>query len=253
MTWKLLFTSLPYVAFALGCKVILTEVLNLRGFLEFSDIALVLTGGIFLIGFMLAGTMADYKESEKIPSEIACSLETIEESLLFAQASKNPLGFENSLEKFAGVVESVFGFFTNKLNLETVFVKVNSLNELAVAIDKAGSAPIALRVINELSALRKIISRINVIKKKDFIAYGYALLELLLLAIFFLMIAIFKTILAEIVLVGFVFLIYVYMYRLIRDIDDPFDYNEDGIAQGSEVELFPFLEYRERLKKKIAK
>ena len=32
---------------------------------------------MFLIGFILAGTMADYKESEKIPSEVAASLENI--------------------------------------------------------------------------------------------------------------------------------------------------------------------------------
>src|SRR3989344_7439123 len=34
-------------------------------------------GAIFLIGFLLAGTLSDYKESEKLPSDIAISLKTL--------------------------------------------------------------------------------------------------------------------------------------------------------------------------------
>ena len=41
------------------------------------------------------------------------------------------------------------------------------------------------------------------------------------------------------------------MVRLIKDIDDPFEYEEGGQKGCSEVELFPLLEYRERLKAKL--
>src|SRR5688500_7646573 len=34
-------------------------------------------GNIFLIGFLLSGTLTDYKESERIPSELAARAETI--------------------------------------------------------------------------------------------------------------------------------------------------------------------------------
>ena len=34
----------------------------------------ILTGIIFILGFLLAGVVTDYKESEKIPNEIAASL-----------------------------------------------------------------------------------------------------------------------------------------------------------------------------------
>jgi hypothetical protein len=47
-------------------------------------------------------------------------------------------------------------------------------------------------------------------------------------------------------------LIYIYMLRLIRDVDDPFDYSTDGKRKGgAEVELFPIEEYRERLAKRV--
>ena len=62
----------------------------------------------------------------------------------------------------------------------------------------------------------------------------------------------FKSKLSEFILVPFVTLIYVYMLRLIKDIDDPFEYAPDGSKQGgAEVELFPLDEYLARLKARI--
>ena len=46
-------------------------------------------------------------------------------------------------------------------------------------------------------------------------------------------------------------LVNIYMYRLIRDVDDPFEY-EDGKEPGvTEIPLFPITEYRERLQSRI--
>jgi len=39
----------------------------------------IIAGGIFLFGLILAGTLADYKESEKIPAEIISACESIYE------------------------------------------------------------------------------------------------------------------------------------------------------------------------------
>ena len=49
-----------------------------------------------------------------------------------------------------------------------------------------------------------------------------------------------------VIVVTFVTLIYVYMYRLIKDIDDPFEYASEGQPGVSEVPLFPLTEYLER-------
>jgi hypothetical protein len=80
LKWRLMLTTVPYVLAAVAVKMGLHYGLGFDGVIEFSDMSLVLTGGVFLIGFMLSGTMADYKESEKLPSELACTLETIEET-----------------------------------------------------------------------------------------------------------------------------------------------------------------------------
>ena len=42
----------------------------------------VISGVIFVIGFLLSATIADYKESERLPAEIASTLESMHEDAL---------------------------------------------------------------------------------------------------------------------------------------------------------------------------
>ena len=73
--WKLMLTSVPYMLGVIAINYVISNILGFEGIIEFADVGLVLTGGIFLVGFMLAGTMSDFKESEKLPAELACTLE----------------------------------------------------------------------------------------------------------------------------------------------------------------------------------
>ena len=66
-----------------------------------------------------------------------------------------------------------------------------------------------------------------------------------------LMITIFKGVTSEIIIVFFVSLVYKYMYLLIKDIDDPFEYDENGQVRGTEIPLFPITEYLDRAKSRL--
>jgi hypothetical protein len=90
-----------------------------------------------------------------------------------------------------------------------------------------------------------------VISRTGFLATGYALLEVLLVVMAGIMLIVkFKNLIATIIVVFFITLVYVYMYKLIKDIDDPFEYNADGKTGASEVALFPLHEYLERVKRR---
>jgi hypothetical protein len=56
-------TTLPYVAGVTVVKLVLDKLIGFTGVVEFSDVGIVLTGGVFLLGFILAGTMADSRRS----------------------------------------------------------------------------------------------------------------------------------------------------------------------------------------------
>lgn len=88
-----------------------------------------------------------------------------------------------------------------------------------------------------------------------FLASGYALLDTLVSAVLLLLvICSYKQdfcVVGKYVIIGFVSLTYVYIWRLIRDLDDPFEYGENEQRSGAaEIDLFPLLEFQERLKER---
>lgn len=249
--WKLMLTTLPYVAAVLIAKLVLSEVFHFRGVVEFSEVGLVLTGGIFLVGFMLAGTMADFKESERLPAEIACTLETIEETLAIAAVSKalDPAPLRRGV---SDLLQAITQWLYRKRSHAELFAALEAFTVYPQQIEKAGAGGYASRALSETHNLRKMLTRVGVISRTGFLASGYALLETLVGAIIsLLLIASFRSVLAQSILCSFVTLVYVYMLRLIRDIDDPFEYDEAGAKGAAEVELFPISEYAERLRSRL--
>ena len=130
---------------------------------------------------------------------------------------------------------------------------MTALNGFIRQLEREGAGPYASRAVPQLLAVRRSVSRIDVIRRTGFLPPAYALLEVLVTIIIVLtLIARFKSVAAECLLVPFVALINIYMLRLIRDIDNPFDYEADGRDHGAgEVPLFPLDEYRERLAERI--
>jgi hypothetical protein len=251
--WKLMTATLPWVGAAVAAKLTATHVLGQPGVVDFADVGLVLSGGVFLLGFMLAGTLADFKEAEKLPGELACTLETIEETLVQAtvqQRGLDPAALRRAVLETAGAIEA---WVYRTISHEQAFESVGALSEAARSLERAGATSYAARTLAEVHNLRKLVTRMGVISRTGFIAAGYALLEAMATAVFgVLLISRFKSPLAEGLITAFVTLIFVYMIKLIRDIDDPFEYTDTGAQGGAaEVELFPLREYRARLEARI--
>ena len=250
--WKLMLTTLPITLFILLLKFGITHGLQYEGLVKFSEIGIVITGGVFLIGFMLAGTIADYKESEKIPSELACAIETIEDTILLGHGFKG--GFDLSVlrRQLNEVTESIINWFKHGGSEEDVFRKINSITSIALTMEKAGVGAIASRVTGEQHNLRKLFSRVNVIKKTGFLVTGYALLEVLsIVIIILLLVSKFENETISIIIISFITQIFVYMLRLIRDVDEPFEYSTSGKVRAADIDLFPLLDYDQRAKKRI--
>ena len=250
--WKLMITTLPVTALMLLLKFGIVHGLQYEGLVKFSEIGLVITGGIFLIGFMLAGTISDYKESEKLPSEMACAIETIEDTLVLGHGFKGGFDLSAVRRQLNEVTESMIHWFERAATEEEVFRKINSITDIALVLEKASVGPIASRVSGEQHNLRKLFSRVNVIKKTSFLSTGYALLEVLTVVIIcLLLVAKFENEITSIIIISFITQIFVYMIRLIRDVDEPFEYSPTGKARAADIDLFPLIAYHQRAKNRI--
>lgn len=249
LKWKLMVTTLPVVLALLGLKLFLEQVLGFEGLVDFSDVGIILTSGVFLIGFLLAGTMSDYKEAEKLPADLSCTLETIEEIFVLASTDRPGLDLGELRRELLTLTDSIRDWLVRKCSTAEVYAAMTRLSDVLQQLERAGAGPYASRAVPQLLMVRRCVSRIDVIVRTGFLPPAYALLEVLIVMIISLMmIARFKSIVAEALLVPFVALVNIYMLRLIKDVDNPFDF-KDGVRDQSsgEVALFPLDEYRERL------
>lgn len=254
LKWKLMLTTLPVVLAVTLVKVALEFGFGWNGAVEFSDVGVVVTAGVFLTGFLLAGTISDYKEAEKLPSQIATTLEVLEEILVLASSNRPALNLVELRKSLLSLTDTIVDWFYTRKTTAVMFDAMSDFNLVLQSLEKNGAGPYASRGVPQLASLRSNVSRADVIKRTSFLPPAYALLETVLaLVIGLILAAKYKSMLAEFVLVPVLTLIYVYMLRLIRDVDDPFDYSADGKQRGgAEVELFPIAEYRERLSTRVS-
>ena len=247
LKWRLMLTTLPMTAAIVLVKFFLISSVNFDGIVKYSEVSLVVTGGIFLLGFMLAGVMADYKESEKLPSELACTLETLEDTITLCYTSKGGFELRSAKAILLRVTESVLGWLKGKETFDQVLTEIHRITDVALMSERAGSGSIGARLSSEQHHLRKVISRMNVIKSTGFLATGYAFLETLTVVIIgLLMVAKFENLLISMIIVSFVTTIFLYMIRLIRDVDQPFEYAEDHVVGAADIDLFPLEGYYRR-------
>lgn len=253
LKWKLMLTTVPFVLAVTGFKALLEFGLQFQGYVEFSDIGVVLTGGVFLTGFLLAGTMADYKESEKLPGEVATTLEALEDMFALGAMQKPALDAKVLRGHLLRLTDAIKAWLLKSKSSAEVFEALGAMSDAFAYLSQNGAGSTAGYSLSPLDKLRKAVSRIDVISRTGFLPPAYALLEVLLVMILsLLMVAKFKSTVAEFVIVPTVALLNIYMLRLIRDIDDPFDFAPDGQKRGgAEVDLFPIDEYRARLARRI--
>jgi hypothetical protein len=243
-------TTLPLVATVCAVKLALHAAFDFTGVVDFGDVGVVLTGAVFLIGFMLSGVMADYKESEKLPGELACALENVEDALTTG-ARMRGLPADAPRRAVLALVEAIRAWLYRTLPTVELHAQLAATLAALEQLDGAGAAA-AARAQSELWSVRRTLTRIEVIRETTFLKSGYALLDtLVILAVVVVAVARFKSTLGEVILVPVVTLIFVYMVRLIRDVDDPFDHDASGRSGAAEVDLFPLRDYELRLRARI--
>lgn len=250
--WRLMLTTMPVMLLVVLLKILLDKVLMYHGLVDFSEIGLVITGGIFLIGFMLAGTLSDYKESEKIPAEIATTIESIEDTIVLAHRFKGDFDLHAQLKQLSGVTDSIIQYFAHKASETEVYQKIEDITDISIHIEQTKMGSTTSWVKREQTNLRKLFARTTVIKRTHFISTGYAFLEVLTIVIIgLLLVSRFENFPISIILVSFITQIFVYMVWLIKDIDHPFEYPVNGKVRAADIDLFPLIEYHERAKGRV--
>ncbi|MBA0885248.1 hypothetical protein [Flavobacterium undicola] len=205
-------------------------------------------GTIFLIGFLISGVLSDYKESEKLPSEISASMKSLADDTYTIYKTKNTLTALEFIEFQKMFSNSLVDWFYKKEKTKVILKKISDMNHFFIELDKEGiQAGYIIKMKNEQNNLRKMILRIDTIRDTNFVGSAYTILEAMgfLIGSSLLIIKI-EPFYASLFFTLVVTFLIAYMFLLIKDLDNPFDYSTNG-ESGTEISLKPIHDLRKIL------
>lgn len=211
----------------------------------------IIAANVFLLGFLLAGTLTDYKESERLPGELAASIETIYDEFEITYKNKKAKVATDAIRFLSGFTASVIDWFYKKERTKTVMDKLCNFNDIFLSFEPLTQPNFIVRLKQEQHAIRKIMIRIHTIRETSFVSVGYAIAELTtgLLIIGFLFAKI-DPFYDSLFFVGLGAFLMIYIIFLIKDLDNPFDHYTNG-REAANVSLKPLLDVRKRIQEEL--
>ena len=251
--YHLLFSVLPIVLLAgivkisvhlLGWEVIPKELTTF-----FPSI---LTGIIFILGFLLAGVVTDYKESEKMPNEIVGSLYALWQEAEFIKNVQNLPAASEFLKRLKLFVPTLESEFFLKQN-DQIQKFIDELSDDVILLGKEGATPNYIaRMKVEITNLKKVVNRIKVIKNTDFIPSVFVCIQAITITFLtvYCLLAIDPWWGGLILVCIFTFVIFAIL-TLIKDMEDPFEYDGSGYSKSDEISLEVLDNFQREIEGKI--
>jgi hypothetical protein len=206
-------------------------------------------GAIFTIAIIFAGTLTDYKESEKIPSEIAASIRTFYSDLDLIRVPDKTL-VSRMQENTAALMRCInTNFRNNAWSMEHMDAAIDPLNaDIAKLVDLNIAPNYVLKLKTEITNIDRISHRVKTIAETSFIPAAYAISELaaagVIILLFFVKLDPFYE---GLVLFTVLCMLLTALLLLIRDMDNPF---EVGKKTYADIDLFLLWDLEKKLDEK---
>ena len=204
-----------------------------------------LVGGvIFTIAIIFTGTLADYKESEKIPGELAASIKA-----LYNDSKVLPIDDDTTSSMRIHIIELLHAinsnFRKNNWDLHEINSTMNAINNDIRLLSVKGMAPpliVKLRV--ELINIDKISNRIKTIAETSFIPAAYGIAELAVGAVLIMLLFLkIEPVYEGLALIGATSSLLIGLILLIKDMDNPFEVGKKTYADVDLSLLWDLEEY----------
>jgi hypothetical protein len=182
----------------------------------------VISSAIFVIGFLLSATIADYKESERIPAEFSSTIESIYEDA--REIHRTYPKFD--LEKLRVELVGILGLFRDGTREKRRGTRreISELNEIFGQMEAAGVPPnYVVKLKQQQAQLLRNIYRVNYIQKIRFIPSAYILVwSISAMVTAVLLLTNVEPFFGSLILTGVVSFVLSYMVMLIHVVGFPF-------------------------------
>ena len=205
----------------------------------------VVAGGLFVMGIIVAGTLADYKESERMPAEITAALANIHEDCIWMKASKEAFDLSR-LRSALGDVVTTFRQDLADASSRKCLAAIDQLSQSFMELERLDvPANYIVRLRQEQGTIRKAMLRVYQIQRTEFLPSAYILLQtvvgLIIAALEFTKLDPLYESIAILIVISYFF---VYLLKLLKIIDTPFRVDEHT---KDDVSLFLLNEFAERV------
>jgi predicted membrane chloride channel (bestrophin family) len=242
---------IPFVAVIIIAKLIVHHYFNAE-FIPVNAIFSALIGAnVFLMGFLISGILSDYKESEKIPGEIAAAVLSIADEIKYiGLKSGDTLFVKERFMKMKELASGIKKWLHKEARYGDITGMIDNLSEEFLLMERYTAPNYIARLKQEQNNLRKLIIRVHTIRETDFIFSGYFIAAtttfFLIFGMIFMKIEPFYESLFFVALTSYLM---IYLLKLIRDLDNPFGYYEKSSME--DVSLHPINKAIERISENI--
>lgn len=182
-----------------------------------------ISGVIFVIGFILSATISDYKEAERIPAEIAATVEDMNEDVISIHTNYQKFDLAQYQQQLQKVAQSLAGDLRNSKS-NAAKTELYALGALHAAMEKNGvPANFIVKLKQQQATLVRHLFRVNYIQKITFIPSATILAySIVILTVILLLFTEVEPFVGGVVLTGVITFILVYVLQLINVIKTPF-------------------------------
>lgn len=196
---------------------------------------------VFLLGFLLSGVLTDFKESEKIPGDLATSLQTLNLEIQAIQAYHPEARVADALNAVAGMGQALVDWFKERISTDEILIlhqKVHGEVVLAAVQFKGDASTLRGRLMQDMATILQKINRVQTIRETTFVPLVYWMADIAAVLLFTGLVMARQENLAESVFfLAVISFIVILLLRLIDDIDNPFDLSSLESAEDVSIEL----------------
>jgi hypothetical protein len=236
---------------ALGTALIVAALVGLRALLfalgvegipPTALVSSIIGGGVFVMGLVIAGTLSDYKDAERAPTDLAAGLYAILRETEWMHRVWGRPRMPRLRDRLVEVV-SALRRDIDAGNTRECQSAVEDLSQSFFELENSDvPANYIVRLRQEQSGLRKAVLRIYHIQREEFLPSAYAMIVSFVVMILTLLM--FTTIegqLQTLVTLAFLSFFFIYLLRLLNVINKPFKVGQE--RSDDDVSLFLLYEF----------
>lgn len=199
-----------------------------------------------LLKVLPSGTLADFKECERLVGDLAAGVESIADECHALARGEGAEPARRCLRELQALAADLVSVLEQRQPIDAALARLAGLYAYLDELEQFAPAPFLLRLRQEHASIRRNLVRIRALADASFVIAGYAIAEISSgLVIVALLLVELDPFAQEFFFVLAVTLLIVYLLALIRELDRPFPRDRPTSSAG--VSLRPLRELAERL------